>query len=232
MFVTRTGGLNLYDRGPSWWARGGEVVATGLFGSAPAAAPPVSGGRRVRATICTSPTCRIRKPACAVRVLIGAFPAARCSRDAGARHGGVRGRSRERRLLRAELAPPAAAHRELHADPRPRAPGDHRSGHDPLPVSTAADEGSRVRALSGAASEASSILAPSRAVARRRGVDGPLVSAFLVLIYGGYERDWRDHRRVYERELAELCSRALSGAKAELDPAGVRNPGVLMRASR
>lgn len=40
----------------------------------------------------------------------------------------------------------------------------------------------------------------------------------------------RDHRRFYERELPDLFTRALSGAKAEVDPARVMNPGVLMRA--
>jgi alkyldihydroxyacetonephosphate synthase len=38
----------------------------------------------------------------------------------------------------------------------------------------------------------------------------------------------RDHRAWYDRQRPELFARALAGAKAELDPAGVCNPGVLV----
>jgi alkyldihydroxyacetonephosphate synthase len=38
----------------------------------------------------------------------------------------------------------------------------------------------------------------------------------------------RDHRRWYLREVPQLFGRALRGAKAELDPAGIMNPGVLL----
>ena len=38
----------------------------------------------------------------------------------------------------------------------------------------------------------------------------------------------RDHRRWYLREVPQLFAAALRGAKAELDPAGIMNPGVLL----
>ena len=38
----------------------------------------------------------------------------------------------------------------------------------------------------------------------------------------------RDHRRWYLREVPQLFADALRGAKAELDPAGIMNPGVLL----
>jgi alkyldihydroxyacetonephosphate synthase len=38
----------------------------------------------------------------------------------------------------------------------------------------------------------------------------------------------RDHRRWYLREVPPLFADALRGAKAELDPAGIMNPGVLL----
>jgi alkyldihydroxyacetonephosphate synthase len=38
----------------------------------------------------------------------------------------------------------------------------------------------------------------------------------------------RDHRRWYLREVPDLFAGALGGAKAELDPAGIMNPGVLL----
>jgi len=38
----------------------------------------------------------------------------------------------------------------------------------------------------------------------------------------------RDHRRWYLREVPQLFAGALRGAKAELDPAGIMNPGVLL----
>jgi alkyldihydroxyacetonephosphate synthase len=39
----------------------------------------------------------------------------------------------------------------------------------------------------------------------------------------------RDHRRWYLREVPPLFTAALGAAKAELDPAGIMNPGVLMQ---
>jgi len=39
----------------------------------------------------------------------------------------------------------------------------------------------------------------------------------------------RDHRRWYLREVPQLFADALRGAKAELDPAGIMNPGVLLQ---
>lgn len=41
-----------------------------------------------------------------------------------------------------------------------------------------------------------------------------------------------DHRRWYERELGPLGIRALQAVKAELDPAGIMNPGVLLASER
>jgi len=41
----------------------------------------------------------------------------------------------------------------------------------------------------------------------------------------------RDHRRWYLREVPPLFAGALRGAKAELDPAGIMNPGVLLEAT-
>jgi alkyldihydroxyacetonephosphate synthase len=42
----------------------------------------------------------------------------------------------------------------------------------------------------------------------------------------------RDHRRWYLREVPPLFTGALGAAKAELDPAGIMNPGVLMQPAR
>src|SRR5262249_47800351 len=39
----------------------------------------------------------------------------------------------------------------------------------------------------------------------------------------------RDHREWYLREVPPLFTAALGGAKAELDPAGIMNPGVLLQ---
>jgi len=39
----------------------------------------------------------------------------------------------------------------------------------------------------------------------------------------------RDHRRWYLREVPQLFTGALGGAKAELYPAGIMNPGVLLQ---
>ena len=38
----------------------------------------------------------------------------------------------------------------------------------------------------------------------------------------------RDHREFYEREVGELAVRALQAVKAQLDPAGILNPGILI----
>jgi alkyldihydroxyacetonephosphate synthase len=38
----------------------------------------------------------------------------------------------------------------------------------------------------------------------------------------------RDHRPWYDRQRPELFAAALGAAKAELDPAGILNPGVLI----
>jgi alkyldihydroxyacetonephosphate synthase len=37
-----------------------------------------------------------------------------------------------------------------------------------------------------------------------------------------------DHRRWYEREIGELGVQALRAVKAQLDPAGILNPGILL----
>ncbi len=42
----------------------------------------------------------------------------------------------------------------------------------------------------------------------------------------------RDHRPWYDRQRPDPFARALRGAKAALDPAGVMNPGVLIEAPR
>ena len=42
----------------------------------------------------------------------------------------------------------------------------------------------------------------------------------------------RDHRPFYEQQRPDLFAAALQGAKAVVDPAGVMNPGVLMKAPR
>jgi alkyldihydroxyacetonephosphate synthase len=41
----------------------------------------------------------------------------------------------------------------------------------------------------------------------------------------------RDHRRWYLREVPQLFAEALRGAKAELDPVGIMNPGVLLESA-
>jgi len=38
----------------------------------------------------------------------------------------------------------------------------------------------------------------------------------------------RDHRRWYDRQRPDLFARALRGAKRELDPRGILNPGVIV----
>jgi alkyldihydroxyacetonephosphate synthase len=60
-----------------------------------------------------------------------------------------------------------------------------------------------------------------------------LAASEAILALGGtithHHAVGRDHRRWYLREVPELFAGALRGAKAELDPAGIMNPGVLMQ---
>jgi len=59
-----------------------------------------------------------------------------------------------------------------------------------------------------------------------------LAASEAILALGGtithHHAVGRDHRRWYLREVPPLFTSALRGAKAELDPAGIMNPGVLM----
>jgi alkyldihydroxyacetonephosphate synthase len=59
-----------------------------------------------------------------------------------------------------------------------------------------------------------------------------LAASEAILALGGtithHHAVGRDHRRWYLREVPPLFTGALRGAKAELDPAGILNPGVLM----
>jgi alkyldihydroxyacetonephosphate synthase len=59
-----------------------------------------------------------------------------------------------------------------------------------------------------------------------------LAASEAILALGGtithHHAVGRDHRRWYLREMPPLFTDALRGAKAELDPAGIMNPGVLM----
>ncbi|HYB46451.1 MAG TPA: FAD-linked oxidase C-terminal domain-containing protein, partial [Streptosporangiaceae bacterium] len=59
-----------------------------------------------------------------------------------------------------------------------------------------------------------------------------LAASEAILALGGtithHHAVGRDHRRWYLREVPQLFTSALRGMKAELDPAGVMNPGVLM----
>ena len=71
----------------------------------------------------------------------------------------------------------------------------------------AEDPVSQWRAAKAAASDA--ILAAGGAISHHHGVG-------------------RDHRDWYEREVGELAIRALRAVKAQLDPAGIMNPGVLI----
>jgi alkyldihydroxyacetonephosphate synthase len=60
-----------------------------------------------------------------------------------------------------------------------------------------------------------------------------LAASEAILALGGtithHHAVGRDHRRWYLREMPRLFTDALRGAKAELDPAGIMNPGVLMQ---
>jgi alkyldihydroxyacetonephosphate synthase len=63
-----------------------------------------------------------------------------------------------------------------------------------------------------------------------------LAASEAILALGGtithHHAVGRDHRRWYLREVPPLFTDALRGAKAELDPAGIMNPGVLMEPTR
>jgi len=63
-----------------------------------------------------------------------------------------------------------------------------------------------------------------------------LAASEAILALGGtithHHAVGRDHRRWYLREVPPLFTDALRGAKAELDPAGIMNPGVLMQPTR
>ena len=60
-----------------------------------------------------------------------------------------------------------------------------------------------------------------------------LAASEAILALGGtithHHAVGRDHRQWYLRELPQLFTGALGGAKAELDPAGIMNPGVLLQ---
>jgi alkyldihydroxyacetonephosphate synthase len=60
-----------------------------------------------------------------------------------------------------------------------------------------------------------------------------LAASEAILALGGtithHHAVGRDHRRWYLREVPQLFADALRGAKAELDPAGIMNPGVLIQ---
>jgi alkyldihydroxyacetonephosphate synthase len=63
-----------------------------------------------------------------------------------------------------------------------------------------------------------------------------LAASEAILALGGtithHHAVGRDHRRWYLREVPHLFAGALRGAKAELDPAGIMNPGVLLQPAR
>jgi alkyldihydroxyacetonephosphate synthase len=63
-----------------------------------------------------------------------------------------------------------------------------------------------------------------------------LAASEAILALGGtithHHAVGRDHRRWYLREMPPLFTDALRSAKAELDPAGIMNPGVLMPPTR
>ena len=62
-----------------------------------------------------------------------------------------------------------------------------------------------------------------------------LAASEAILALGGtithHHAVGRDHRRWYLREVPQLFTAALRGAKAQLDPAGIMNPGVLMQSA-
>ena len=63
--------------------------------------------------------------------------------------------------------------------------------------------------------------------------DIKLAASEAILALGGtithHRAVERDHRRWYLREVPQLFTAALRGAKAELDPAGIMNPVVFLR---
>ena len=78
-----------------------------------------------------------------------------------------------------------------------------------------------------------SVYAPGRPGAELEQWDEiKLAASEAILALGGtithHHAVGRDHRRWYLREVPPLFTGALRGAKAELDPAGIMNPGVLM----
>jgi alkyldihydroxyacetonephosphate synthase len=78
-----------------------------------------------------------------------------------------------------------------------------------------------------------SVYAPGRPGAELEQWDEiKLAASETILALGGtithHHAVGRDHRRWYLREVPPLFTDALRGAKAELDPAGIMNPGVLM----
>jgi alkyldihydroxyacetonephosphate synthase len=62
-----------------------------------------------------------------------------------------------------------------------------------------------------------------------------LAASEAILALGGtithHHAVGRDHRQWYLREVPQLFTAALRGAKAQLDPAGIMNPGVLMQSA-
>jgi alkyldihydroxyacetonephosphate synthase len=60
-----------------------------------------------------------------------------------------------------------------------------------------------------------------------------LAASEAILAHGGtithHHAVGRDHRRWYLNQVPELFTDALGAAKAQLDPSGIMNPGVLLR---
>jgi alkyldihydroxyacetonephosphate synthase len=78
-----------------------------------------------------------------------------------------------------------------------------------------------------------SVFAPGRPGAELEQWDAIKVAASEALAANGgtithHHAVGRDHRPWYLREMPELYAAALRAAKADLDPAGVMNPGVLL----
>jgi len=79
----------------------------------------------------------------------------------------------------------------------------------------------------------SAVFAPGRAGRELEQWDEiKLAAAEAIAALGGtithHHAVGRDHRHWYLREVPPLFAGALRGAKAELDPAGIMNPGVLL----
>ena len=82
-----------------------------------------------------------------------------------------------------------------------------------------------------------SVYAPGRPGAELEQWDEiKLAASEAILALGGtithHHAVGRDHRRWYLREVPPLFTDALRSAKAELDPAGIMNPGVLLQPAR